>query len=395
MKILQVSQKFHPSVASGSTEVAYCISVELVKKGHSVTAYASNMKDKYTKISSKVEEIHGVKVHRFQTIGIMATREMKIFLTPMIIPKLKSKTCFFDVIHLHGYRSLQNIVVYHYAKKNNVPYVLHAHGSLPRIKAKKRLKWIFDMLFGYRLLRNASKVIALSQAEVQQYMYMGVPEEKIVVIPNGIDLSEYVNLPLKGSFKKKFNIYTNKKIILYLGRIHKMKGIEFLIKTFAYLIKNIKCDNAILVIAGPDDGYLSETNQLINHLKITDKVVFTGMLSEKEKICAYVDSSVVVNVEPRNVFGLVPLEAAACSTPVVVSKSNAISEIIFEGEFGFSVEYGDINELAEIINKILHNDEIAIELGLKGRKFVFENANWSNIITKIEKTYSEAIRARA
>jgi glycosyltransferase involved in cell wall biosynthesis len=292
---------------------------------------------------------------------------------------------------MHNYRTFQNIIVHHYAKKYGVPYVLQAHGSLPRIMAKQRLKWIYDVFFGYRLLRDASRVIALSGVEADQYRSVGVPEERIEVIPNGIDLSEYADLPPKGSFKKKIGIDNDKKMILYLGRIHKTKGIDFLVRAYACLLKSMKDNNAVLVVAGSDDGYLAEAKRLAASLKIADKVVFTGMLSEKEKVGAYVDSSIVVNVEPRNVFGLVPLEAAACSTPVIVSKSNAVSDIIDRGRFGFSVNYGDINELARIMGKMLDNEVLLREMGQNGRWFVSKNFSWNRIITSFEKVYKEVI----
>ncbi len=103
---------------------------------------------------------------------------------------------------MHNYRSFQNIAVAHYAKKSGVPYVLQAHGSLPKIMGKQRLKWLYDVLFGYRLLKNASKVIALTPFEAQQYIDFGVPEEKIEIIPNGIDLSRYHNFCPK-AFQEK------------------------------------------------------------------------------------------------------------------------------------------------------------------------------------------------
>ncbi|MGB9726468.1 MAG: glycosyltransferase, partial [Fervidicoccaceae archaeon] len=228
MKILQVCPKFHPFAASGSTMVAYQISKELARRGHLVVVYTSNMKDRYTKLGSGFEKRDGVRIYRFRSIGTVVTRNMKIFITPQIILSLKKRLRSFDVVHLHEYRSFQNVIVHYYAKRYGVPYVLHAHGSLPRVGSWRILKWIYDALFGYRLLREASKVIALSHIEAEQYRSMGVPEEKIAIIPNGIDLSEYANLPPKGSFKRKFNIPDDKKIILYLGRIHKTKGIDFL-----------------------------------------------------------------------------------------------------------------------------------------------------------------------
>jgi len=61
------------------------------------------------------------------------------------------------------------------------------------------------------------------------------------------------------------------------------------------------------------------------------------------------------------------------------------------GKFGFSVEYGDVNELAEIMGKTLNNDELLREMGQRGHKFVFENCNWANIVTKLEKVYEETV----
>jgi len=393
MKILQVCPKFHHSVASGSTIVAYHISKELASRRHLVVVYTSDMKDKYTRMDCGVEEIDGVKIYRFGNLGTIATREMKIFVTPQIIWSLRSELRSFDVIHIHEYRSFQDIIVHHYAKKYGVPYVLQAHGSLLRVGAWRKLKWVYDVLFGYRLLRDSSRVVALSQVEAEQYMSMGVPEEKIAVIPNGINLSEYASLPPKGSFKRKFGIKEEEKIVLYLGRIHKGKGIDFLIKSFACMVKN-SMENVKLVIAGPDDGYLNQARYLVNSLGLKEKVLFTGMLSENDKINAYVDSHVVVNVEPTNVFGLVPIEAVACSTPVIVSKGNAISEVIHKGKFGFSVKYGDIDDLSGIMDKMLNNDELLEEMGQRGRKYIFENFGWSKIVGELEKVYEETMRGR-
>jgi len=97
----------------------------------------------------------------------------------------------FDCIHLHGFRGFQNIIVARYAKKFNVPYILQVHGSLSRGAVKRRLELLYDIMFGFKLLRETSRAIALSQIEAERYKSMGVPEDKIAIIPNGIDLSEY------------------------------------------------------------------------------------------------------------------------------------------------------------------------------------------------------------
>ncbi|MCR3907026.1 MAG: glycosyltransferase family 4 protein [Tenericutes bacterium] len=395
MKVLQVCQKFHPSVASGSTKVAYDISMELSNRGHSITVYTSDMKDSYSRIKNcEIEEINDVRVHRFRSIGTVAVKKMKIFVTPLIMSRVKKEIQNFDVIHLHEYRSFQNIIVAYHAKKYDIPYVLQVHGSFRETSTKQRLKWIYDALCGYRILSAASGVVALNNVEAEQYKRMGVPEDRIAVIPNGIDLSAYADLPPKGLFKRKFGIAGDRKVILYLGRIHETKGIAFLIRSYNHSIKKMGCKNTMLVIAGPDDGYLNEVQSLAHSLDISNSVVFTGLLSDKDKISAYVDANIVVNVEPVNVYGIVPLEAAACTTPVIVSSTNAISEVVLNGKFGFSVKYGDVNDLAGIMRKIFTNNDLLIDMGQKGRKFVFENYDWTNIIGKLENVYKEIIQSK-
>ena len=371
--------------------MVYGISKELARRGHKVIVYTSDVDNDYSRVPENIKEIDGIEVHYFRNLTTKTT-PYKVFIVPSMVSTLKKTIKSFDVVHIHGHRSFQTPEICKLSKSKAVPYIIQAHGTLPRIMAKQRLKWIYDVLFGYRLLRDASKVIALSRMEAEQYMGMGVAEEKIEVIPNGIDLSEYADLPPKGSFKKKVNIHNDKKIILYLGRVHNTKGIDFLVNAYAYLIKNTKHNNVILVIAGPDDGYLSKAKELASSLGISSNVLFLGFLTEEEKICAYVDSSFVVSPERFNVFLLVPLEAAACGKSVIVSTTNHISHMIRKGEFGFSVKYGDIEELAEVMGKMLNNDDLVTQMGQKGRKFIFGNCDAACVVSKLEKVYEEIVK---
>lgn len=124
-----------------------------------------------------------------------------------------------------------------------------------------------------------------------QYKQLGVSENKIVVISNGIDIESFKNLPEHRQFKKKYHI-REKYIILFLGRVHKIKGIDFLIKSFSKLVKEI--DDVALVIAGPDDGYGRKAKTLTKNLGLHDKVRFTGRINGKDKLSAYVDADVLI-----------------------------------------------------------------------------------------------------
>jgi glycosyltransferase involved in cell wall biosynthesis len=90
-------------------------------------------------------------------------------------------------------------------------------------------------------------------------------------------------------------------------------------------------------------------------------------------------------------LGLVSLEATACGTPIIVASGTYIAKVVDEGKFGFSVKSDDIYELAETMRKMLNDNDLLREMGQKGRRFVFENYNWANIITKLEKVYDEVV----
>jgi len=388
MRILQVVPWFSTGkAASGYVQAVYNVSRELVKRGHGVEVYTSNFLDGKRKMENDSLVIGQIKVNYFNYI----MRHYTFFLTPSMIPAVRKNLKEFDVIHIHDFRTFQNIIIHYYSRKYRVPYILQARGSLPRIMAWQRLKWVYDVLFGYRLLRDASKVIALTRVEAEQYRHMGVPEEKITIIPNGIDLSEYAELSPKGSFKKKFNIPEDKKIILYLGRIHKTKGIDFLVRAYAHLINEMNFKDAVLVIVGPDGGFLGEVKSLVQSLGISRLVMFTGPLYGNEKLSAYVDSDVVVLPSRYETFPNVVLEAYACSKPVVASNVEAIPDIVLHGKTGLLFQAGDVKGLANAIAYMLTHSEEAERMGRNARRLVEERSSIDRVVTQLEALYEKVL----
>ncbi len=401
MRVLHVCPLFPPDPSSfggGVTQVVYNIGNQLVKRGHTVDVYTSYVLEHEAAVNAPVTKIgfrkslfiDGLKVYYFPYLFHYYT----FFVTPTVISSTIKSLKNYDIIHIHDPRSFQGIIISYFAKKFGIPYVVHAHGSFVKTSDETTRivsKGILDWSFARKVIKNSSKVIALSSLEAKQYLDLGVDSKAIEIIPNGVDLSDYFNLPSKGVFKQKYSIPINKKLILYIGRITKSKGIDFLINAFATICGKEDFRDTLLVISGKDDGYLDELKNLVNAFRLADKVLLTGGLSKKEKISAFVDSSVVVNVEPRNVFGLVPLEAAACSTPVIVSKDNAISKIILEGKFGFAVKHSDVEELSNTLHFLLEDEKLQKEMGTRGRTFIFKNYDWDKIVSKIEKVYEHAI----
>lgn len=383
MKILQVIPAFYPAMAYGGTvAVAYHLSRELARRGHEVTVYTSDSLDKYHRQKSRISEVDGIKVYYFKTPSNRLAWNRLVF-TPGMRLQLSKEIKNFDIIHLHGFRNFQNIPTHHYAKKYNVPYVLQAHGSLPRIIQKQRLKKLYDWVWGNKILKDASKVIALTNTEAEQYKKMGVDENKIEIVPNGINLSEYENLPDRGVFRRKYGIKSNEKIVLYLARIHKIKGVDLLVEAFSDLAS--KMEDVKLVIAGPDDGFLSTIKAQIEDLKIGDKILFTGPLYGMNKLEVYVDADVYVLPSVYETFPVTVLEACACGTPVIVTDRCGISETI-EGKAGYVVEY-DKDQLQNTIFNVLNDEGLRMRFGEEAKKLVKRQFLWNGIITTIESVY--------
>ena len=382
MKILQVYHIF-PASFGGVSAVVHQITRELSKRGHKVHVLTT---DAYFEGEKSRED--EVKVYRFTLVSKALFRHNLVVPEVKFLSFIKGIVKEFDCIHIHGYRNPYHMIVHRYTTRHDIPYVLQTHGSIPR-KGKQWLKCLYDALFGHRLLRNASKVIALSRVEAQQYRNMGVPEEKIAIIPNGIDLSEYAELPPQGAFKKKFNIPEDKKTILYLGRIHKTKGIDFLVKAYAYLTKKMNFKDAVLVIAGPDDGYLKEVRELTDRLGVSKDVLFTGPLYGRGKLEAYVDSEFYVLPSRYETFPMAVLEAYACGKPVIASNVGGLRELVIEGKTGLLIDVGDVDQLTNAIFSLLSNERKIEEMGSMGRQYVKSNFSIEKVVEKLEKVYEE------
>jgi len=221
--------------------------------------------------------------------------------------------------------------------------------------------------------------------EAEQYRGMGVPEEKIAVIPNGIDLSEYADLPPKGCFKKKFIIDEDEKIVLYLGRIHRIKGIDILVKAFANIVE--KLDDVKLVVVGPDDGYLGELEALTKALEIENNVLIAGPLYGGDKLEAYVDADVYVLPSRYEIWGMTVLEACACGKPVVASRLGGLMDLVVDGVTGYLFEPRDVEQLTKHILSLLNDHNRAGGMGLRGKHFVKENFEIEKVVNRLEQLY--------
>jgi glycosyltransferase involved in cell wall biosynthesis len=392
LKILIITGFFPPRKYGGVTTISYLVAKKLRTKGHEVIIFTTDVGNSpcsRLKVR-KVEIIDGVQVYYFKNLSNLLAFKHHILLPLEIFSALK---CIinYDIVHFNEFRNLYDVLIGSYAERHNIPYIVQIHGSLPRVGTKRILQYFYDILFGYRFLRHASGVIALSDFEKMQYEHIGVPSDKINIIPNGIDLSEYVPLPPKGMFKQKFGIPENKKLILFLGRVHKSKGIDLLIKAYAYLVKRIGCEDAFLVIAGPDDGYLGVAKSLVNYLGISKSVLFTGFISKEDKIRALVDSEVFVTPTFYG-FPITFLEACVAGTPIVSTNLGDSLEWINNNTGYITQPKPDM--LAKAIYKIITNEDLRRRFSQNCLKMINTEFSIEKTVSKLEEFYEKILKVK-
>jgi glycosyltransferase involved in cell wall biosynthesis len=387
VKILQVFDLFTPHT-NGTVKLLYELSKALLLKKHEVTIYCSDFKID----QGYIDSLQGLKAYPFHNwFNLAGFRIM-----PDIIGGARRGLHGFDIIHLHSCRSFANVVTHHYAKKYRVPYVLDAHGSAPRMTAGKRgvkwlLKWLFDIAFGYRLLRDASRVIAETEVGINEYRELGVKEDKIVLITPPLPVEEFADLPAQGLFRQKYDIKA-KHVVMFLGRINWIKGLDFLAESFYELARHRS--DVILAIVGPDDGYKPTLEGIVEKLKLSDRVLFTGFLGGKDKLSALVDADVVVQTSRYEQGAWAPLEAVLCSTPIIVSSNSGAGEDVRRIDAGYLVEWGNKNDLVDKIQYVLDNpDQTAIKTR-KARDYLERNQSMSSRIREYEELYARCIREK-
>lgn len=388
MKILQVVCYFYPAWAyGGPPRNVYGLCKELVKRGNEVTVFTTDALDAGHRLKETRETVDGIQIRRFHNISNYLAWNHRIFLSSGMIGAMKNEIKNYDIVHLNDYRTLQNLLAHHYAKKYAVPYVLQARGSLVNVITKQKLKQLFDFIGGHTLIRDASRLVAVSPLELEYYQKEGGNAKKIDIVPNGIDFSEYDNLPLRGTFKQKHGLKDNNQVVLFLGRVHKSKGIDLLISAFAGLSKEFH--NARLVIAGPDDGYLPALKTLTKELGLEDTVLFVGPLFGDEKLAAYVDADVYALTSSYEIFGVTILEALSCGTPVVVSEGCGLGDVV-NNRAGLVVPY-EKEPLTKALLTLLADGKLREKFSRKGLALVHENYSWSSIAGQMEQVYQKCL----
>jgi len=298
-----------------------------------------------------------------------------------MLREFASETQSSDIVHIHELRSTVSLLGQRMARRLSIPYVLSGHEGLRRL-GRATAKAVYDNLWGRDMLNHAAAVIAISPVEETDATKMGVEPCRIHRLPNIVAINDYQNLPEPGSFRKSWSLPSG-KIILFLGRLHRLKGADLLIEAFSRLNP---ANNAYLVIAGPDDGQEHELRQAVSKLNLDSRVRFTGFLDLNSKKAALVDASLVVLPSRSEVFAITAVEALACGTPVLLSSACGLYPLP-EQEGGVTFfQSEDVDNLAATLAALIR-DGRNTHAALAGAEFVARSFGPDEIGQKAEEIY--------
>lgn len=388
MKILMLTWEYPPRIIGGIARVVHDLSKRLIKDGHEVTVvtYRDNMD------IPEYENDKGVNVYRVDNYMIHPNNfiDWILQLNFNLIAKateIINKEGAFDVIHAHDWlvasaaKTLKNAY--------GIPIVATIHAT-----EAGRNSGIHDDTQRYindtewMLTYEASEVIVNSnymKNELQRLF--GLPYEKINVIPNGINLNNYVGVERDYDFRRKYAM-DNEKIILYVGRLVYEKGIQHLIAAMPKILSNYH--DAKLIIAGRG-GMIEELKAEAASLGLNDKVYFTGYLDSKQVPKMYKCADVAVFPSTYEPFGIVALEAMLAGVPTVVSDVGGLDEIVEHGVDGMKSYAGNPNSIADSVTALLYDHQLAANVSKKARQKVKEQFNWEKIAQDTHFTYEKAI----
>jgi len=384
MKIAMLVAYFYPHTG-GTEKYVRDLSLELSKKGHEVTIISNNVPKKAK--AKPVDAIDRVKVIRLPAIDFPYLPIGK----PLDLKLIEGM----DVVHTHGpaFSFTRSI-----PKNIKVPHILTYHcdtilfDKMGSVNIPKFIvdayEWIMD-IFIRRIIPKADMIISTTEAYASTSPVLKDFAHKIV--PIGIH-SDAIDAMLK-----KLNLTPDKKKrnqIIFLGRLAQNKGIEFLVKAMPKVLE--KLPNTQLLICGEGEEK-DHMMALIKQFGIEKSITFQGTLNFEQLVNNYYTATVFAmpSISRLEAFGIVQLEAMACSTAVVCTDIPGPNAVMDAGKSGLLCKPRDENSLADALIKVLSDPDKAFEMGRAGRRLVETKYNWDTIANQILSIYEEARRKKA
>lgn len=395
MRVLHFALAYKSAPALGGPNYSvYRLCTELHRRGVEVDVIATNLISKEAIAGPYSTETHieGVNVRYLVTKKLisMTKHSFGVYYIPELWSLLRRDISRYDILHFHGYRDYMTLVGAIQAMHFKVPYIIQPRGTMVTAGYNEVPKSAFDLVIGNRMLRRASRLVALSEREARHFTQKGVAPDQVSIVYNGLDTDDY-QCPVDSRQFRDAHGITEKYIIMYLGRIHQIKGVDHMVRAVAAL-RGEGLD-VCAVVVGPDEGFASVLQEIaseenFSHLYMLDAV--TG----HEKTAALSAASVFVYASKVEEFGLSAFEAILCGTPVIVSQDTGCGGIFADLGVGRQVPYGNLEQMSSVIKNILETEPKERQRIMQAKERIATTLSWPAIAAKMQQNYADIVHGR-
>ncbi len=328
----------------------------------------------------------GDLVQKAQKLGVETTiikmrriKSLNIFSTVATVLKFKEliKKKNIDLIHTDSPR--QAFYTGRAANVTGIPLIWHVRVSTPE-KAS----------FEKYLFNQAHKVIAVSEAASQRFEGFPHSQEKVVVIPNGVDLTEFAQKPADKRLKQELDIQEDEILVGTLGQLIPGKGQEILLKAASLVLKHIP-QVKFMVVGDGNRAYRERLEELSKSLGLSGTIVFMGFREDIPRIMNALDIVILPSTTHLEGLSRVIIEAMASSKPVIATDSGGNPEAVKDEITGFLVPPENPNRLAESILTLIKDKTKRKQMGEAGRKRAEKLFDIEKNVVRIEKVYEELL----
>lgn len=386
MRVLQVTPYYAPAWAyGGPPRVMSDFAAGLAARGHVVDVLTTDVLDEERRAEPREETIDGVRVRRLPNLSNRLAWKSKKYLPRGLLRRLALEARAYDVIHVTDIRTYLTASAFLVSLGRQVPLAVSAHGSLPASTGLRgAVKGVYDAVLVRPMLRRAAALFAQTSHEAALYERFGGRPEAIRELPLPLPPLAREDGPPAGSFRERLGVSDETPLILFLGRINRLKGLDLLIEAVSPVLER----GAVLGVVGRDDGQLDELRARFGGLFASGAVRFAGPLYGSDRFTAYGDADVFALTPPHwEETSVASLEAAACGTPVVVSEQAEIPGLEASGG-GFVVPLRE-EEIRRAVEAAL---AAGAEMGARARAHVLNQHATERVVEQLEGFLAEAAR---
>ncbi|HEX2980228.1 MAG TPA: glycosyltransferase, partial [Anaerolineaceae bacterium] len=312
------------------------------------------------------------------------------------------KGIHYDLIHSHYWMSGIAAETLKKAWGTPVVHMFHTLGKMKNRVAQTQAEREGEYRVNgeRRVMRVADCIVAATLAEQAQLQFLyHADDRKVTIIPPGVDLSRFYPIPADEA-KAVIGIPPNDRMLLFVGRIEPLKGVDHLLRAMAQMNDEgvlSRFPHYLAVIGGEPDAdpedmsaEMRRLQSLSAELGLGDLVIFLGKQSQDTLPYYYSAAEMVVVPSHYESFGMVALEAMACGTPVVASQVGGLAFLIQDGVTGFHVPDGDTDALCTSLTRLIKDPDLREQMG-KNAAAAAVDYGWDRIAARIEALYHDVL----